>query len=501
MRAHRIISLLVFSLFLINSQAEGQSVSKTRPFSLDELIDYWKNDVPCKRLTTLTSERGIDFPATTESLQQLQNAGVCNEIIQMVRGKAPPASTSRPELAEPALRGRSFLDQGKYPEAIKEFETAKANDPRNAEFLTLISKAQKALTIERSLPAEPLTLENIERLLADLTPRRLMTLVNERGLRCTPTQSLMERLIRIGMDDRLVITIEKKGLENEKELTKFVEMARSAYEQGQYALAVDLLGKSNTICPSERGILANLEQVRNAQAVENKLRPGPLSLNDVVYLLTGKVSNGRVATLVTERKVGFKTLSGDDEKRIRGAGGDIEVLTAIKSQTQAVIVQGRPLCNVAPDQQRLVNSGFEMIRQGKFDEALAIAEKVAPSVACYEKAWELQGDALRGLRRFTEAIASYDKSLAISEAEPLIWSKRGIALQDLAQHEEAVNSFEKALLINPVNLPTWVFRGESLLALKKCDDAKRSYDKALEIDPKYQLTLHKKYEALKHCGQ
>ncbi|HEV2021771.1 MAG TPA: PEGA domain-containing protein [Terriglobales bacterium] len=56
--------------------------------------------------------------------------------------------------------------------------------------------------------------------------------------------------------------------------------------------------------------------------------PPPLSVDDVVGLLQGSVSPVRAATLVKERGVDFD-LNDEVEKRIRGAGGDSDLLLTI----------------------------------------------------------------------------------------------------------------------------------------------------------------------------
>ena len=153
-----------------------------------------------------------------------------------------------------------------------------------------------------------------------------------------------------------------------------------------------------------------------------------------------------------------------------------------------------------PEQVRLVNLGMEMIRQQKYQEALEQSERVLKLNKSYDKAWDLQGDALRGLKRFSEAVASYDKALEINPLDAFLWSKKALALTDLARYEEAIRSFERALDINPTNSRLWALKGDSLFALKRCNEARSSYDKALEIDPKLNLTLEERYQRLKNCG-
>lgn len=494
-----LLTAILFQLLTLGETLVYGQTARVGPFSLDDIVDYWKNDVPCKPLTDRVNQRGIDFAATADALQRLRNAGICPDVIEMVRKKTPSANLTNPEVAAPIGRGKAFLDNGQYSEAVKEFELARAIDPKNTEPATLVTRAQKAMEAEHSLSSGRLSIGSIETLANLLSPRRLLTIVNNNGIQCMPRQDVMDKLSRNGTDDRLLVVIERKGLENEREIGKLNDAARAGYEQGQYKAGLEALEKSKALCPSYPGLGDNLDLLRSAQAAENKAGTGALDISDIVMLLAGKVSNLRVASLVIDRKVKFKNFSTDDEKAIKGAGGDIEVLTAIRSQTQAVVIAGRPKCDLTDAQQLLINSGFELVRQNKFNEALASAQQVSQAKPCSEKAWELLGDAQRGQQRFAEAVASYDQSLKLSDGEPLIWSKRGTVLQELSRDEEAVNSFNRALKINPRNVQTWVFKGLSFLKLNKCQDARKSFDEALSLDPKYQITLVRAYEAVRRC--
>ena len=499
----RFFVVLLGCALLVNLLVGSQETAKAAPFPLDEIIDFHKSDVPCRRLTVLIRDRGVDFPATPDALSTLRSAGICPAAIEEVVKRGKEVEPKRPVagITERIKAATGYLDEGRYAAAVEVFEKVKANTHNNQEVLSVINKAQKAAALEKSLPTNGrFRLEDIDRFLGVLTPKRLTTLVVERGILCVPSQHDTEKLTAAGVDDRVIIAIEKKGLENERQGGKLFETAKSLFEEGSYDQAIGTLEKARNICPSDKQTLVNIENVRRAQTAESTLNRASLGLEELTILLKQGVPGKRIARLIGQRDINFSTLTDENEKRLREAGADQQVVVAIQTK----LVSKRPLQRPDPipnEAIRLVNIGAEMIRQQKFQEALDQAGRALIFSKRYDKAWELHGDALRGFQRFSDALASYDKALEIDPAEPLIWAKRGMALHDLSKHQEAVQSFDKALDINPANQAIWIFRGDTLLAMKKCEDARGSYDKALEINSKLQLTLMSRYDQVKQCAQ
>ena len=483
--------VLLFSIFfLLRSFADGQEAAKA-PFRLDEIIDFHKSDVPCRRLSILIGERGVSFPATPDVIKRLKSAGVCDSAIQTVENVAPtlPTGIATGELIE---KGNSYLDQGQYAEASEQFKKAKDS--------ALLAKTERAAAYEKSIAgSDRFPLESIDGLLANLTPKRVSTLVTEKGILCVPSETYMQRLERSKVDDRVIVAIEKKGLDNGRQIRKLQDAASSALDQGKYAEAIENIEKAISVCPSSKVIIATRDRARSAQSADASAKTTPMDLPEIERLLRGSVTPKRLVSLAKQRNISFKTFSPDDERKLREAGANDEVIYAIKEKIPAA--PGLASCSPPSEAVRLVNAGKTAAssQQSKFDEALQLSERALAISACYKDAWELKGDALRQLKRYQEAIGSYDTALKFDNLNAFVWAKKALALMELSRFEDAVQSFQRALDINPTSATLWAFKGNTLLALKRCEEARESYDKAIGIDPSLNIKLHEKLEQLKDC--
>ena len=240
----------------------------------------------------------------------------------------------------------------------------------------------------------------------------------------------------------------------------------------------------------------------------------PLSLEEIIDRHRNDVPCRPLAARVAERGINF-AVTADVIKRLKMEQICDQVIAEVKRKGEELeerkrfaeekkkFEEEKKASRVKPpsaEQVRLVNVGMEMIRKKKYQEALEQSERALKLNSDYHKAWDLQGDALRGLKRSREAVASYDRALVLDPVDPIIWSHKGLALQDLSQHAEAVQSFDKALNINPEMPLVLLLKGDSSFALKRCNEARISYDRALEINPKLNLTLEERYQRLKNCG-
>jgi tetratricopeptide (TPR) repeat protein len=313
-------------------------------------------------------------------------------------------------------------------------------------------------------------------------------------------------------EDRDRLEKEKQLIEDEKRRTAEIAKLRdsirtgnSYLDQGLYAEATSEFEKARAMGPTNKEVLAGLDRAARAREAEATVPKGkPLSLDDIKGILIKGITSRRAATLIEKLGVNFE-LTPDGEEDLKKRGANEQAIIAIQKKGLE-FAKERPGTGSSRDtkptteQVRLVNLGAGMIRQQKYQEALEQSERALKLNTAYDKAWDLQGDALRGLKRFGEAVTSYDRALAINPVDAFVWSKKALALTDLSRHEEAVQSFERALDINPTNATLWAFKGNSLLAIKRCNEARISYDKAVELDPGLNVRLHDKFEQLKNCG-
>lgn len=85
--------------------------------------------------------------------------------------------------------------------------------------------------------------------------------------------------------------------------------------------------------------------------------------------------------------------------------------------------------------------------------------------------------------RFDEAIALYEKVLREHPDKPHFWVNRGVALQAKGRLDDALASFNKSLDLDPNYVAGFINRGVVLGWMCRCDEALEAYTRALEIEP------------------
>jgi len=68
-----------------------------KPWTKDQIIRMLKGDMPPKRIGELARERGIDFPVTPDTENELRQAGATAELLTLLQQLAPkPAAPPKP---------------------------------------------------------------------------------------------------------------------------------------------------------------------------------------------------------------------------------------------------------------------------------------------------------------------------------------------------------------------------------------------------------------------
>ncbi len=141
---------------------------------------------------------------------------------------------------------------------------------------------------------------------------------------------------------------------------------------------------------------------------------------------------------------------------------------------------------VVPQQNQvaiLLQQGFSLHQQGKFNEATSIYEQILKLQPNHFDALQLSGAISAQTKQFTKAVDFLTRALKINPNHAPCFSNRGSALQELKRLDEALASYDKAISIQPDCAEAHYNRGNALKELKRLDEALASYDKAISIQP------------------
>ncbi|HET9773493.1 MAG TPA: tetratricopeptide repeat protein [Nitrososphaeraceae archaeon] len=123
---------------------------------------------------------------------------------------------------------------------------------------------------------------------------------------------------------------------------------------------------------------------------------------------------------------------------------------------------------------------------GNLDEQIKSLDKTQISLLPYWiNVWLDKGEALYKLERFDESLAVYDKLISLDPKWANPWNSKGWALHKLDKNNEAVAAFDEAIKLDPTWSKPWNSKGWVLYKLAKFEEALSAFDKAISLEPKW----------------
>jgi tetratricopeptide (TPR) repeat protein len=334
-------------------------------FSLEDIIERHRNDVPCRPLTTSIAERGIRFEATPDVIERLKREQMCDLAITEVQRRSTEWVRTRQlekDLAEAKIRdllrqGNLYLDAGEYAQAIAEVEKARTLNPNHKDVLTALDAARTAQKTEAALSPGPLSLAAMQRLLAGkVTQKRVARLVEQRNIGFTTFSANDQAQLRsAGANDEVIVAIKAK-------LPTVVAVAQ---------------------CPPDIVRLVNTGKVLLGKNNEEALRIAEHALN---------ISRGC--------KDGWE-LKGDALRALqRFADALVSYDKALEIDIAAPLIWAK--------------KGMALNDLSRHQEAVQSLDKALDIDPSMQTTWVFRGDTLLALKRCDDARGSYDKALEIN---------------------------------------------------------------------------------------
>jgi serine/threonine protein kinase/tetratricopeptide (TPR) repeat protein len=128
-----------------------------------------------------------------------------------------------------------------------------------------------------------------------------------------------------------------------------------------------------------------------------------------------------------------------------------------------------------------LKEGDTYYRARRYEEALAVYERVIRMNPHNARAYSNKGNALRKLKRYKEALEAYERALTIDPNSAFVWISEGKVFYSLKRYDEALVAYSRALVINPNDAVTWASKGNVLYALRRYREALEAYDSALIV--------------------
>lgn len=311
-----------------------------------------------------------------------------------------------------------------------------------------------------------------------------------------------------------------------------------ALQTGNFAAAVDLIGKAIDIFPHSADFYANRGV---AQQQLQQFEAAVASYSRAIALNPQQVGACSNRGMALHRLGQLDAALASYDQAIALSPGNPEfhffranVLQALQRQADAIAGYDRAIALRPDHAQACFNRGFSQQALGlweaataSYDRAIAIHPAYAEAYcnraavllerklwaeavsscdhalalqADYAEAHTNRGAALYGLQRFADAVASYDAAIRSKSDHVKAHTNRGVALHGLKQWDAALASYATAIALRPDYAPAHASRGLTLHACGQWDAALASFDTAIALDPNDAQSRFNKSMTLLLCG-
>lgn len=278
-----------------------------------------------------------------------------------------------------------------------------------------------------------------------------------------------------------------------------------AVQTGNFAVAVDLIGKAIDIYPYDADFFANrglaLQQLQLLEAAVGSYDQA-IALNPKHV---GAYSNRGMA-LHRLGQLEAALASYDQAVALNPGVAEFHffrgnVLQALQRHAAAVTSFGQAIARRADHAQACFNCAFSHQALHQWDAALASYDKAISIHPAYAEAHCNRAAVLQELKRLDEVVAACDKALALKSDYAEAHTNRGVALYGLQRFAEAIASYDKAITCKPDYLKAHTNRGVALHGLKQWDAALASYEQAIALRPDYAQAHASRGLTLHACGR
>lgn len=141
---------------------------------------------------------------------------------------------------------------------------------------------------------------------------------------------------------------------------------------------------------------------------------------------------------------------------------------------------------------QLLESGWSIFQERRFEQALAVADQVLAMDAgdrVHSDALGLRGSALHKLDRPQQAMAALEEAVRLGPDVASNWTSKGIAHRAAGELAEAVACYETALSLDPEHAEAWLSLGVTRTLMGDFDAGLEALDRGLALLPDHPSGL------------
>ncbi len=147
-----------------------------------------------------------------------------------------------------------------------------------------------------------------------------------------------------------------------------------------------------------------------------------------------------------------------------------------------------------------VAQGDHLVKQGRYQEALARYERAIRLVRRPSYAWTSRGVAMRYLGRLDEALRCHENAIRLDPENEVAWCNLGTVYFKKGLLAKALDCYDKAIHIRPKYAIAWNNKGVVYARMNRFADADKCHTKATKLRPEYVAAWLNRGEVLARLG-
>src|SRR2546428_571670 len=147
-----------------------------------------------------------------------------------------------------------------------------------------------------------------------------------------------------------------------------------------------------------------------------------------------------------------------------------------------------------------VAQGDHLVKQGRYQEALAHYERAIRLVRRPSYAWTSRGVAMRYLGRLDEALRCHENAIRLDPENEVAWCNLGTVYFKKGLLAKALDCYDKAIHIRPKYAIAWNNKGVVYARMNRFVDADKCHTKATKLRPEYVAAWLNRGEVLARLG-
>jgi len=211
------------------------------------------------------------------------------------------------------------------------------------------------------------------------------------------------------------------------------------------------------------------------QAFAEPPKPQPIDHTQLMAWITGGISNARLSRLVFERGVAF-TLSATDEKQLRAAGADGQLVKALRASHRSASSKSLPY---PPALTKAAELAHQKMYEAAADQLTALLHSDPDNASLHFAL----GQMLLRQEQWDNALEEFTESARLMPSFPESHNRLAYIFSRSENAESAIAEARTALSMDPGNAEAYRQLGLGLYGTGKNDAALHAYEESLGREP------------------